>query len=399
MASLTLYFSQLVGSYDSVSNTYTFNTYPGNTFVCSNTSGQPFEYICTNSTLTYIYPGELANQQYLVGAVIPLTVVYIDNGAFGECPLLTNVLFEGNQRDFPLEPDVLTPALALAGGVFNTTALTHIYLPNRLTSIGGNTFQNCSDLTEVVFSANPLFTTIPVGTCENCTMLNVLQIDSNVLTFTNAFTNTPFLNSQPADLYTNTNTSAAYSFFSQPTYSNVRIIIGASCFNEGTKILALDKNLNEEYISIQNLQKGDLVKTYLHGYRKITSIGKGKMRNDQNKWDKCMYKLEKTESNGLIEDLIITGGHSILVDDLKNYKEENDTLFGGLSPKIDDKYLLLASVSTDFIKVKDMNIYTYYHLTLENNGNDDERFGIWANGMLTETPSKKQFDQYDYTLV
>lgn len=220
MASLTLYFSQLVGATTDGGVTYTFNTYPGNTFVCSNTSGQPFEYICTNSTLTSIQSGEFVPQpfnnyvtNYLVAAVIPLTVTNIADGAFGVCPLLTNVLFEGNQRDFPLEPDVLTPALALGGGVFNTTALTHIYLPNRLTTIGVNTFQNCSDLTEVVFSANPLFTTIPVGTCENCTMLNVLQIDSNVLTFTNAFINTPFLNSQPADLYTNTNTSAAYSFF------------------------------------------------------------------------------------------------------------------------------------------------------------------------------------------
>lgn len=98
------------------------------------------------------------------------------------------------------------------------------------------------------------------------------------------------------------------------------------------------------------------------------------MRNDQNKLHQCMYKLEKTESNGLLEDLIITGGHSILVDDLKNYKEENDISFGGITPKIDDKYLLLSSVSSDFIKLKDANIYTYYHLTLENNGNDDERF-------------------------
>lgn len=406
MASLTLYFSQLVGATTDGGVTYTFNTYPGNTFVCSNTSQPPFEYICTNSTLEPIQPGEFVPQDfnnfvtnYLVRAVIPLTVTNIGDGAFGQCGRLNSVLFEGNQRDFPSQSDVLIPTLTFNGGLFTNTRLTHIYLPNRLTNIGINTFQNCGFLAEVVFSANPLFTTIPSGTCENCTRLNVLQIDSNVLTFTNAFTNTPFLNDLLADLYTNTNTSSAYTFFSTPQYENVLIIIGASCFNEGTKILVLNKNLNEEYISIQNLQKGDLVKTYLHGYRKISNIGKGKMRNDQNKLHQCMYKLEKTEINGLLEDLIITGGHSILVDDLKNYKEENDISFGGITPKIDDKYLLLSSVSSEFIKLKDANIYTYYHLILENNGNDDERFGIWANGMLTETPSKNQFSQHDYTLV
>ena len=46
------------------------------------------------------------------------------------------------------------------------------------------------------------------------------------------------------------------------------------CFNQGTKILCCNKNLKEEYISIENLKKGDLVKTYKHGYKKIDLIGK-----------------------------------------------------------------------------------------------------------------------------
>ena len=39
-----------------------------------------------------------------------------------------------------------------------------------------------------------------------------------------------------------------------------------------------------------------------------------------------MYKMEKTETNGLIEDLIVTGGHSILVDDLGEQKELNEQM-------------------------------------------------------------------------
>ena len=113
-----------------------------------------------------------------------------------------------------------------------------------------------------------------------------------------------------------------------------------------------------------------------------------------------MYKMIKTEANGLIEDLIVTGGHSILVDDLGSFKEENDKLFNvAESPKIDDKYLLLAGVSDKFIKLENTNLYTYYHFILENNGNDEERFGVWANGILTETPSKKLFINNNYTLI
>ena len=103
-----------------------------------------------------------------------------------------------------------------------------------------------------------------------------------------------------------------------------------------------------------------------------------------------MYKMEKTEENDLLEDLIVTGGHAILVDELGDYSDENNKFFGE-TPKIDGKYLLLSCVSKDFKKLEDTKLYTYYHLTLENNDDDEERFGIWANGILTETPSKKLF--------
>jgi hypothetical protein len=161
------------------------------------------------------------------------------------------------------------------------------------------------------------------------------------------------------------------------------------CFNEGTKILCLNKKFEEEYIPIENLRKGDLVKSYKHGYRKIDFIGTYHMINNPNKILECMYKMEKTNENGLIEDLIVTGGHSILVDDLGENKDENEKIFKG-TQIIDDKYLLLSCVSKDFKKLENNNLYNYYHFVLENSGND-ERYGVWANGILTETPSKNFF--------
>jgi hypothetical protein len=171
-----------------------------------------------------------------------------------------------------------------------------------------------------------------------------------------------------------------------------------TCFNEGTKILCLNKNLEEEYIPIETLKKGDLVKSYKHGYRKIDLIGKNTLVNNPSKFNECMYKMEKTEENGLLEDLIVTGGHAILVDELGEHKQENDKIFGE-TPKIDGKYLLLSCVSKNFTKIEETTSYTYYHLTLENNGDDEERFGIWANGVLTETPSKKIFSVKQLNLL
>jgi hypothetical protein len=172
---------------------------------------------------------------------------------------------------------------------------------------------------------------------------------------------------------------------------HIQSISDPTCFNEGTKILCLNKKFEEEYIPIENLRKGDLVKSYKHGYRKIDLIGKNPMINNPEKFLNCMYKMKKTDENGLIEDLIITGGHAILVDDLGIFKEENEISFGSIQ-MINDKYLLLASLSDQFVKLDNNNLYTYYHFILENNGNDiEDRYGVWANGILTETPSKNYF--------
>jgi hypothetical protein len=164
------------------------------------------------------------------------------------------------------------------------------------------------------------------------------------------------------------------------------------CFNEGTKILYLNKELFDEYVPIEQLKLGDFVKTYKHGYRKIIKIIKGSFRNNPTNWNMCMYKMTKTKSNRLIEDLIVTGGHSILVDSISKqqqakYDEMGISEFSKIT--IDGKHLLLACVSDQFVPMPDNKVYTYYHLLLNNDNDEEERFGIWANGILTETPNEK----------
>ena len=123
--------------------------------------------------------------------------------------------------------------------------------------------------------------------------------------------------------YTSADGNEAFAF--NITYA-ISSISDPSCFNHGTKILCLNKNLEEEYIPVQDLRSGDFVKTYKHGYRKIDLIGKNPMVNNPNVFTSCMYKMEKTEKNGLTEDLIVTGVHCLLVDDLGEFKEKNDAL-------------------------------------------------------------------------
>lgn len=168
------------------------------------------------------------------------------------------------------------------------------------------------------------------------------------------------------------------------------------CFNKGTKILCLNSNNEEEYKPIELLKYGDLVKTYNHDYKKLFLIGCGHFINDKNIYSKCMYQMEKTNDNGLIDDLIVTGGHSILVDSLDEFEESTKAYFNGENVKIDDKFLHVAANCPKFKQLEDKNMYTYYHFILENDGDNNKRFGVYANGILTETPSYNQFIQHEF---
>lgn len=270
--------------------------------------------------------------------------------------------------------------------------LTSIEIPSNVTTIANRAFYSCASLTSVKIDNQAIITSLG-------TQLFNAYGDSPTKTVTFYLT--------PDYSYLTPNGQIIASYFSaNPSTETITILYDsqASCFNENTKILCLNKNCEEEYIIIQNLKKGDLVKSYLHGYRKIELIGKGKIMNQPNIcWYKTMFLLEKTDQNELIEDLIVTGGHALLVDqlsekELETYKQM--MVFGDGNPiKIDNKFLLLAGVSSLFKQITEQKIFTFYHLSLENNGDDNERFGIWANGILTETVSKKQFNEFNYELI
>jgi hypothetical protein len=75
------------------------------------------------------------------------------------------------------------------------------------------------------------------------------------------------------------------------------------CFSEGTKILcytqlenSLISILKEEYRLVQHLKIGDLVKSYLHGYRKVSKLLKGSFVNNPKDEGvaNCMYIMKKT---------------------------------------------------------------------------------------------------------
>jgi hypothetical protein len=159
-----------------------------------------------------------------------------------------------------------------------------------------------------------------------------------------------------------------------------------TCFKEGTKILT-----DTGYRPIQDLRKGDLVKTLLNGYKAIDMIGKSEIYHlaTTDRTKDQLYKCSVDKYPELFEDLVITGCHSILVDDFKDEKQKEKVLelYGEIFIT-DDKYRLPACID-DRASVYDIQgTYTIYHLALEN---DDYYFnyGIYANGLLVETCSQR----------
>jgi hypothetical protein len=163
------------------------------------------------------------------------------------------------------------------------------------------------------------------------------------------------------------------------------------CFKENTKILT-----SKGYIPIQNLKKGDLVKTLKNDYKPIKLIGSKQIYHNclKERIRNQLYKCSKDQYPELFEDLIITGGHSILVDKFIDSRQKNKTIeINGMIRKVDDKYLLPVCADYKSSVYEKEGNYIIYHLYLQNE-NTNLKYGIYANGLLVETCDKKQMCEF-----
>jgi len=256
----------------------------------------------------------------------------------------------------------------------NMGRLLGLFLSNNVTSIGANACQGTANL-KVIQIPNSV-TSIDSTAFTGCTRLKPSAVPSV----------TPY----QGTLYTLTSPSdTIINFFSTANgfYLNQIIL----CFKEGSKILYYNSETNQEqYIEIEKLKRGDLVKTLLHGYKKIEHIGNSKMYNNVNdirSVDK-LYKCSKTEYPELFEDLIITGAHSILVNDFKdNEKEKTLELLSDIYVT-DKKYRLPACIDKRAQIYEVEGQHTIWHFSLEHE-NYYMNYGVFANGLLVETASNR----------
>ena len=163
-------------------------------------------------------------------------------------------------------------------------------------------------------------------------------------------------------------------------------VLGPSCFMENTKILT-----SKGYIPIENIRKGDLIKTLNDEYIPVNMIGKTKLYNSGNnlRSKEKLYLCTVEKYIELTEDLIITGCHGILIDEFENDIQKELTIEAyGKIYATEGKYRLPACVDHRTVPYDKEGVFNIWHLALDND-NYYMNYGIYANGLLVETCSQR----------
>jgi len=162
------------------------------------------------------------------------------------------------------------------------------------------------------------------------------------------------------------------------------------CFKEGSKILCKVDG-KDVYVPIQNLRKGDLVKTVNNGYKAVEMIGVTKLLHMglSRRIKDQLYVCSSAQYPEVVEDLVLTGAHSVLVDNFKNDEQKQAVVkLLGDTYVTDRKYRLPACIDDRTSVYTQRGSFKIYHLALENvdyYGN----YGVYANGLLVETCSRR----------
>ena len=116
-------------------------------------------------------------------------------------------------------------------------------------------------------------------------------------------------------------------------------------------------------------------------------IGTTIIDNSNNNVKNCLYKCSKDAYPELFEDLYITGGHSILVDEFKDDQQQEVIKMLGAVFVTEGKFRLPACIDKRALLHRDKKPVKIYHIALDNNYSD-KNYGIYANGLLVESCDK-----------
>ena len=174
--------------------------------------------------------------------------------------------------------------------------------------------------------------------------------------------------------------------------NNDYILLLYMCFKEKTLILCL-MNKKLKYLPIECLNQFTYVYTKNDGFKRIKYLIKMKLLNTSIRTINKLY-IMKNENN-LIKDLYVTGSHAILKDNISEVENNKMTRLleqineHKYNTMLDDKYKVIACFDNNFKQYNEQGYFNIYHIVLENNGDVEKNYGIYANGLLVESTNEK----------
>jgi hypothetical protein len=226
----------------------------------------------------------------------------------------------------------------------------------------------------------------------NTTNPTVLAIDASngILTYTGIIFASQILTRVIACKYNSNNFPYDYNV-------NTFTVFFSVCFKEDTKILCLIDN-EEKYVNIQDMKPNMMVKTYDEDFVAVDSIGWFNLANGEEEVrnPNALYELTTEDYPELIENLVLTGRHTILVNDL--HKEHLNGYKFARHDKLCNKYKL-PCIANEKAKLYNKNgLFKIWSFCLKT---EDERknFGIYANGLLVESTSKRDIKSIEMNFV
>ena len=244
------------------------------------------------------------------------------------------------------------------------------------------------------FDTNTFTTNIFAGiTSTSTTSISVDNYNGKLyvggVRFTLDTTPTLFFNSQLSNINTisfQLTDGSGYSFGSLIQIMNAVIY---PCFLQGARILRLDPETDEEeYIAVEKLRRGDLIRTATCGYKTVAFIGRGTLRNpagDPNRKNR-LYKFQ--DKNKRHPPLFITGDHCLLYKekDITPEKRREVREYMGDDYITEVYHRVPACLDEHATQYEGNGPVTIWHFALEHN-NLYNNYAVYANGILVETCS------------
>jgi hypothetical protein len=173
--------------------------------------------------------------------------------------------------------------------------------------------------------------------------------------------------------------------FNQNNVAQLDLPPRIACFHKDTRILT-----NKGYTPVYKLCKGDLVLTYANKYVPVYSIKSRSIYHDacSDNIKNQLYVCSKSKYPELFEDLIITGSHSILVNRLTQEQRDRMIELFDYTYITDNNYRLPVCIDERASVHALSGEYVVYHFALENK-DFYSNYGVYANGLLVETASKR----------